>query len=347
VFVNNVHLLLRVVAVIWQNSAPTSDDLNTLGELIQAWKSHFVTHNLGTSKSKCQFDNFHRIAHAPEQAFRDGGFSVTCTSSYEMSHTRFAKQPAFRHNRKGQVEHRMLSVLRNTDQLTALLDDLVSPGVKSPRVDESIASSASGSVMRTRSNADGQHLTLTHYFRVKQLEFPPCAQHVLLPEVNRAIAAERIVGNVPLEDIVFWQFLRLRTVGDSNEIVIRSPAGGNITCINCGDNSYAQVLAIMDIVNVTLLAIRWFTPTFPGSAGPCPRSRAVRSLYTMVKLTNKVVVIPVDHIQGTVHIVPSFSNNDDSEGILFFINTVPLGSKLRAKPWEMLLSIAESDDAVN
>jgi hypothetical protein len=345
--VNNVHLLLRVVAVIWQNSAPTTDDITTLGELIQVWKTHFVTHYLGTSKSKCKFDNFHRISHAPEQGVRDGGFSVTCTSSYEMSHTRFAKQPAFRHNRKGQMEHRMLSVLRNTDQLTALLDDLVSPGVKSPRVDESIASSASGRVMRTRNTAGGQHLTLTHYFHVKELEFSPCAHYVLIPEVKRAVAAELCVGNFSFEEIVFWQFLRLRTVGDSNEIVIRSPAGGNITCINCGDNSYAQVLAIMDIANLTLLAIRWFTPTFAGSSGPCPRSRPVRSHYTMVKLTNKVVVIPVDHVHGTVHIVPSFSGPTEHEGLFFFVNSVPLGSKLRAKPWEMLLSIAESDDAVN
>jgi hypothetical protein len=107
-----------------------------------------------------------------------------------MSHTLFAKQPAFRHNRKGLVEHRMLTVLRNTDQLTAILDDLVSPGETTPRVDESIASSASGCVTRTRSIEGGQHLTLAHYFRVKELEFPLCAKHVLLPELRRALAAE-------------------------------------------------------------------------------------------------------------------------------------------------------------
>jgi hypothetical protein len=176
--------------VIWQNSAPTNDDLVSLAESIQVWKTHFLAHYVATSKSRCQFDNFHRISHAPEQAVRDGGFSVTCTSSYEMSHTRFAKQPAFRHNRKGLVEHRMLTVLRNTDQLSAILHDLVSPGETTPRVDESIASSASGCVTRTRNTAGGQHLTLSHYFRVKTLDFPPCAQNVLLPEVRRALAAE-------------------------------------------------------------------------------------------------------------------------------------------------------------
>ena len=264
-----------------------------------------------------------------------------------MSHTRFAKQPAFRHNRKGHVEHRMLTVLRNTDQLTALLDDLVSPRDCPNRCDQSsIASSASGSVVRNRRTTTGHHLTLTHYFRVKELEFPTCAQNVLLPEVTRALSAEnndQPVAPVSLDKLVFWQFLRLRAVGDSQETVIRSPAAGNITCIDCGDNSYAQVLGILDIHDHTLLAIRWFTPRFDGSNRPCPRSKAVQSHYTLVKLTNKVVVIPVDHVRATVHIVPQFANHN-TEGLFFFINSVPLGSKLRARPWEMLLNLAEADD---
>ena len=144
---------------------------------------------------------------------------------------------------------------------------------------------------------------------------------------------------------MFWQFLRARTVGDSVETVIRSPAGGNITCIDCGDNNFAQVLAVMDIRNSTFLAIRWFTPTFEGSSRPCISTFAVQYHYTMVKLTNKVVVIPVDHVHGTVHIVPSFSNTaPNTEGLFFYVNSLPLGSKLRAKPWEMLLNLAENED---
>jgi hypothetical protein len=339
-FIENATLLLIVVNTVWK-SVLTNDEMEHLAEEISEWEQHFKEHFLDSSKSKCCFDNFHRILHAPEQGKRDGGFSVTCTASFEQSHVKFAKQPARRHNRKGFVEKTMLTVLRNADQIGAALLELYSDDDDEAHSSSTHSNStASGSVTRVRSG-----LMVYMYFRDLNVTLPEFAERYWLREVQTAYNHESNQENddpVTADELFCWRFLRFRKIGTTNGIIIRSPNGGNITCIDNGDDSYAQVLSIIDVRNITLLLVRWFTPRFDGSRPAA--SRVVQRRYKQLKLTNSVVAIPLDHIQGTVNIVPNFSMMPS--GSFFFVNSTPLGSKIRPRDWESELHESEREHGI-
>jgi hypothetical protein len=154
----NVSLLLVPVRLMWQSAAPSNDDMSIFEEGYTAWQCHFKEHFVQSSASRCLYDNFHKPVHAREQAIRDGGFSATCTGPFERSHTVFAKNPARRHNRKGDVEQKMLGVLRNADQLRALVSH-----DSSPQGTSTTSSGASGSVTRVNLRSG---ISVTTYFNV-------------------------------------------------------------------------------------------------------------------------------------------------------------------------------------
>ncbi len=142
-----MYLLLSVVTIVWQTPAPTDADLAHYEATVTRWRQHFINHYIDTSKTRGCFDNFHKVIHAAAQARRDGGFHTTCTSSHEQSHVPFAKRPARRHNRKGDVERRMLSLVQKSDQLN---DANTRLETTETQADDSTSGSttASGSVTR-------------------------------------------------------------------------------------------------------------------------------------------------------------------------------------------------------
>ena len=146
-FLNNVYLLLSIITIVWQTPALTDADLLHYEMTVTRWRQHFIEHYIDTSKTRCCFDNFHKVTHASAQARRDGGFQATCTSSHEQSHVPFAKRPARRHNRKGDVERRMLSLVQKSDQLNDANNRLQRAGDE-PGESTSGGSTASGSVTR-------------------------------------------------------------------------------------------------------------------------------------------------------------------------------------------------------
>jgi hypothetical protein len=241
----------------------------------------------------------------------------------------------------------MLRFVQTTDQLHdfGITQSLL--GFDSASSETATASTAVGSVNRFDRRAS---LLIYMYFRLREVVLPPVAQHCFLNEVRAAYTSEipadaathLDVNNAPeisLEEIIFWQFCRFRKVGAANEVVIRAPKGLNITCVDCGEESYGQVLAI-DVRSKTFLCLRWFTPTFPGSA---TRNRgAVSKHYTTIKLTNRIVVLPLDQVNGTVHMVPNFVKGS----AFFYINNSPLGSTLRARPWEEMIKQAEHSSSL-
>ena len=56
--------MLPVVHTIWQRHAVTVDDLDKLTAAIDGWRTHFLTHLVLSSPSRCRFDNFHKLTHA-------------------------------------------------------------------------------------------------------------------------------------------------------------------------------------------------------------------------------------------------------------------------------------------
>jgi hypothetical protein len=148
---------------------------------------------------------------------------------------------------------------------------------------------------------------------------------------------------VDLATVCCWRFLRFKKAGSVHEVVLRAPSSFNITCIDCGDESFAQLLGIFDVFDTILLLIRWFTPVFKDHGPKRRRLGPVESSYTSLKLTNTVVAIPIDHVISTAHIVPNFSKPTPS-GLFFYRNGIPLGTTLRARPWECLLTENETDD---
>ncbi len=323
-FLTNVSLLLPVVHTIWQRHAVTVDDLDKLTAAIDGWRTHFLTHFVLSSPSRCRFDNFHKLTHAVVDCVRNGGWSVTCTSSWERAHTIFAKVPAQHHNRKGVPEVRMLKWVRDSDYLCNSRQGL---GSASDRTSEATTSTASGSVTRVQGA-----IFVYQYFRLKAVEFPQCATRVLLCELRRAVDDD----TVTLLEVGYWQFLRFRRVGTAVEHIVRSPKTLSTTCIQCNTFSFGQVLAIANVRDCTYLVVRWFTPSFPGSTKRLSDQHVVSAKYLRLKLTTNVVVIPLDHVEKVVHIVPDFR-----EPGFYFINTSPLGTTLRARPWEMRLAIAQ------
>ncbi len=160
---------------------------------------------------------------------------------------------------------------------------------------------------------------------------------------------------IVLQEVLCWKFIRFKKAGGSSECVVRAPVGSNITCVDCGNQSYGQVLAILEVRGVAMLLVRWLTPVYAGSYRPLqfrnatgtrqrgqpPISSIVHSNYTGLKLTNTVVCIPIDHVLSTAHIVPNFKKMP-VEGEYFFCNSTPLGSTKRAVAWESLLASAEA-----
>jgi hypothetical protein len=322
-FLTNVGLLLPVVHTIWLRHAVTVDDLDKLTAAIDGWRTHFLTHFVLSSPSRCRFDNFHKLTHAVADCVRNGGWSVTCTSSWERAHTIFAKVPAQHHNRKGVPEVRMLKWVRDSDYMCKSRQAV---GSTSDQASEATTtSSVRGSVTRVQGR-----IFLYQYFRLKNPVFPSIVNRVLLRELRRAADDD----TVTLDDVEYWQFLRFRVVGGAVEHVVRSPKALSTTCIECGGFSYGEVLAIASTRETTFLVVRWFTPSFPGSTKRPSPQHVVATKYLRLKLTNAVVVIPLDHVQQVVHIVPDFK----AEGF-FFVNTTPLGTTLRARPWETKLAL--------
>jgi hypothetical protein len=322
-FLNNVSLLLPIVHTIWQRHAVSVSLLNELNIAIEGWRSHFLTHFVLSSPSRCCFDNFHKLTHAGADAVRNGGWSVTCTSSWERAHTIFAKVPAQHHNRKGVPEVRMLRWVRDSDYLCKSRQAL---GTNSDRNSDATTSTASGSITRVQGG-----IFLYQYFRLRNVVFPTIATRVLLRELRRAAADDTLI----LKEVEYWQFLRFRTVGAAVEHVVRSPKALSITCIQCGEFSFGQVLAIANVRETTFLVVRWYTPSFPGSNKRPSLQYVVSTKFLRLKLTNAVVVIPLDHVQKVVHIVPDFRATE-----FFFVNTTPLGTTLRARPWEDQLALS-------
>ena len=339
--------------MIWHVPSPSEDQLLDFEHRVQQWQAHFKLNYIQTSASQCNFDNFHKINHAADHARRNGGWASTCTSSYEKSHTLFAKIPAKHHNRKNKIEHRMLQVAMRTafyeDEATqdhntssANHSDVHSCETASTSSSSRLRQST-GSVTRIRRN-----LTTYMYFRVKELALPPSAARTFLKELRAAYsdiistsenAAElQAAEQLSLQEIVCWQFLKCRVNGASTEHTIRAPRGNNFTSIDCGNNSYAKVLAIIDIRNVTVLAIQWYTPVFKGSAAPIPKTSHLARTHTRLVITNKVVVIPLDHVKRVVHVVPDTTS---AIGVLY-VNNAPLGTAIRATNWEnIMINITE------
>ncbi len=148
---------------------------------------------------------------------------------------------------------------------------------------------------------------------------------------------------VELTNVCCWRFVRFKKAGSIHEVVLRAPTAFSLTCIACGDDSFAQLLGIFDVFDTILLMIRWFTPTFKDHGPARRRLGPVESRYTSLKLTNSVVAIPIDHVVSTAHIVPNFSKASPP-GLFYFMNSIPLGTTLRARPWEVLLTEKELEE---
>ncbi len=87
------------------------------------------------------------------------------------------------------------------------------------------------------------------------------------------------------------------------------------------------------------LAIQWYTPVFRGSSDHLPKSSYVARTHTRLVLTNKVVVIPVDHVVRVVHIVPDINS---TIGVCN-VNDAPLGTAIRAIQWEILIKTPDNE----
>ena len=331
--------------MIWHVPSPSENQLLDFEYRVREWQAHFKRHYMQTSASQCNFDNFHKINHAAEHARRNGGWASTCTSSYEKSHTLFAKNPAKHHNRKTKIEHRMLQMAMRTafyeDELTEAQGTTPcnnSDGEASTTASSRLRRSA-GSVTRIRRN-----LTTYMYYQVKTLALPSFAERTFLKELRDAYAdivstsenAAKLLSADPLtlNDIFCWQFLKCRVHGASTEHTIRAPKGNNFTAIDCGNASFAKVLAIVDVRNVTVLVIQWYTPVFKGSNAPLPKTSHVARTHTRLVLTKKVVVIPLDHVKRVVHVVPDTSSDIG----VSFVNNAPLGTAIRATNWENIMT---------
>jgi hypothetical protein len=345
-FLTNVELLLEIVTVIWQVPSPSELQLLDFEHRVTQWQLHFKLHFIQTSPSQCNFDNFHKINHAADHARRNGGWASTCTSSYEKSHTLFAKNPAKHHNRKTRVEERMLKIAMKAayyedigDTVASALD-ISADGAASSVASSSSSTRSNGAITRIRSN-----VSTSMYFRVRALLLPSNSERSFLREIRAAYAgivsssenSEVLLSakQVDLDEIECWQFMKCKVLGRPTEHAIRAPKGQNYTSIDCGKGSFAKVLAIIDVRSVAVLAIQWYTPKFKGSSDLIPLSNYVARTHTRLVLTKKIVVIPVDHVVRVVHIVPDI---DSTSNGIFFVNNAPLGTTMRAKEWEHLMS---------
>ena len=61
--------------------------------------------------------------------------------------------------------------------------------------------------------------------------------------------------------------------------------------------------------------------------------------YERVKLTNKVVVEQLDHIERTVAIAPHWTIAG-----LWYINHTPLGTTLQSRAWDTAMALKEVDE---
>ena len=84
--------------------------------------------------------------------------------------------------------------------------------------------------------------------------------------------------------------------------------------------------------------MRWYTPTFPGSAGNVPLAHVCRQRYERVQLTNTVVVEQLDHMERTVAIAPHWTIDG-----LWYINHTPLGTTLQCRAWDTAMALKEAD----
>jgi hypothetical protein len=325
---------------------PTETQLCDFEHRVTQWQLHFKQHIIQTSASKCNFDNFHKINHAADHARRNGGWASTCTSSYEKSHTIFAKNPAKHHNRKTKVEERMLHIAMKAayyedigDNPPTNLDD-TADGATSTVASSSSSTRSNGAITRIRSN-----VCTSMYFRVRALSLPPNSERTFMREIRTAYAGivsssenrEALLSapEVALEELECWQFMKCKVLGRPIEHAIRAPKGQNFTSIDCGNGSYGKVLAIIDVRAVAVLAIQWYTKKFKGSSTPIPVSNYVARTHTRLVLTKQIVVIPVDHVVRVVYIIPDI---DSANNGIFFLNNAPLGTTMRAKEWEHLMS---------
>jgi hypothetical protein len=144
---------------------------------------------------------------------------------------------------------------------------------------------------------------------------------------------------ITLSDIQCWKFVKFKTVGSGKTpVTVRAPSAEHITNVFCGGEDFAQVLAIIELrQRMTVLFVRWYTPSFPESR--VQRTTGVSSKYKMLKITDKFAAIPVDHVSDTVHIIPNFAKTP--AGDYFYVNTIPLGSNKRATEWEFLVGELE------
>ena len=98
-------------------------------------------------------------------------------------------------------------------------------------------------------------------------------------------------------------------------------------------------MAILRVRDRGYLLLRWYTPTFEGSSNQIPATHVCRQRYDRVKLTNKVVVEELDHIERTVAVAPNWAIAG-----LWYINKTPLGTTIQSKAWETAMALQEVDE---
>ena len=206
-----------------------------------------------------------------------------------------------------------------------------------------------------------------YYFRERQVSLPECARRVLLRECTAAVrqaaaaAAENVEpsaeaagrefppAGLPLldavteEELTFYRFLRMKHVGGLTEVIVRSPRSAlSFTVVKTRGGDYARVLAILRFRDRGYLLLRWYTFRFE-DCGPGRRPTDVcRLRYPRVKSTNSVVVEQLDHIAGTVGILPDWDNPE-----VWYINISPLGTTLQSRAWETALALQEGGEIID
>lgn len=153
---------------------------------------------------------------------------------------------------------------------------------------------------------------------------------------------------------LFLLFIRLVLptcqVGSQREIVVRAPRKSPTlrhTYVHCGSDgnglpSVGRVYGILHVHGRSYVLLRWFTPTFPGSAKRLQHS-IISNNYTHLSLTVACAVINIDQIERVVHVVPDFCVFTPTRQ-LFHLNSTPLGTTLRSAAKELAYTLEETDD---